>query len=92
MKENYADKGSAFSVEKCIVMWDNLDECANKIPEPSCETNNEHGKGEKPQAQSRHKSQDEEKYIENPTRGETKMITNKKNKHRILSSRCRCYQ
>jgi hypothetical protein len=55
MKENNANKDSALSVEKCIVMWDNLDECANRIPEPFCETSNEHGKGENPQTLSRHK-------------------------------------
>jgi len=48
MKENNANKDSDLSVEKCIVIWDNLDECANRIPEPFCETNNEHGKGETP--------------------------------------------
>ena len=45
MKEINAYKGSVLSAENCIVMWDNLDECANRILEPFCETNNEHGKG-----------------------------------------------
>jgi hypothetical protein len=66
-----ANKGSALSAEKCIVKWDNLDGCANRIPEPFRETNNEHGKGENnehgkgenPQTLSRHKSQDDEEYI-----------------------------
>jgi len=58
-------------------MWDNLDESANRIPGPFCETQNEHSKGEKPQALSRHTSQDDEEYIENPPGGKTKMITKK---------------
>jgi hypothetical protein len=40
MKENNANKGSALSAEVCIVMWDTLDECANRNPEPFCETTN----------------------------------------------------
>jgi len=55
LKENNAGRGSALSAEKCIVMWDNLGECAKTIPEQFCETNNEHGKGENPQTLSRHK-------------------------------------
>jgi hypothetical protein len=77
MKENNANKGSALSAEKCIIVWDNLDECANRIPEPFSETNNEHGKGENPQTLSRHKSQDDEEYIANPPSGTDKIITKK---------------
>jgi len=44
---------------------------------PFCETNNEHGKGEKPQALSRHTGQDDEEYIENQPGGKNKMITKK---------------